>query len=271
MNDQLLDEESFSSNKLDFNVWKKIFSFMKPLKKFAILSILFIGVLAATDVIYPYISMYAIDEIITPNLGAVTVDFSKMPQFIMYYVVFMIVQGVMVYFFILFAGKVQIELAYNIREKAFHHLQELPFSYYDRTRTGWIMARMTSDSRNLSDILSWGIIDLSWGLIMMIVLTVVMLIVNWKLALVTLAVVPVLMVVSTYFRKFILKSYRSIRKVNSKITGSYNEGLTGAITTKTLVLEKSNYSDFDDLTSDMRHQSIRAAMFQECISRRYYF
>jgi len=262
MNDQLLDEESFSSNKLDLNVWKKIFSFMKPLKKYAIFSILFIGVLAATDVIYPYISMYAIDEIITPNLGSVTVDFSKMPQFIMYYIIFMIVQGVMVYFFILFAGKVQIELAYNIREKAFHHLQELPFSYYDRTRTGWIMARMTSDSRNLSDILSWGIIDLSWGLIMMIILTVVMFIVNWKLALVTLAVVPVLMVVSTYFRKFILKSYRSIRKVNSKITGSYNEGLTGAITTKTLVLEKSNYSDFDDLTSDMRHQSIRAAMFQ---------
>ncbi|MBN2504607.1 MAG: ABC transporter ATP-binding protein [Bacilli bacterium] len=262
MNDQLLDEESFSSNKIDWNVWKKIFKFVKPLKKFVILSIVSMAILAATDVIYPYISKFAIDEIITPNLGVVDVDLSKIPVFIGYYVVFMIIQAVMVFLFIIFAGKVQTELAYNIREKAFHHLQELPFSYYDRTRVGWIMARMTSDSRNLSDILSWGIIDFTWGLFLMIILITVMFIINWKLALITIAIVPVLMIISTYFRRHILKSYRSIRKVNSKITGAYNEGLTGAITTKTLVLEDNNFGDFNNLTSDMRKQSIRAAMFQ---------
>ncbi len=262
MNDQLLDEESFSSNKIDWNVWKKIFSFMKPLRKSVILGVLSMVVVAATDVIYPAISRYAIDEIITPNLGVVDVDLSKIPVFITYYVIFMIIQSIMVYLFILFAGKVQTELAYNIREKAFHHLQELPFSYYDRTRVGWIMARMTSDSRNLSDILSWGIIDFTWGLFLMLILIVAMFIINWQLALITIAIVPVLMLVSTYFRRHILKSYRSIRKVNSKITGAFNEGLTGAITTKTLVLEESNFADFDDLASDMQKQSIRAAMFQ---------
>ncbi|MBU1144943.1 MAG: ABC transporter ATP-binding protein/permease [Firmicutes bacterium] len=262
MFDQLQDEESFTSQKLDWKVWKKIFSFMKPLKKYVILSIFAMSVLAATDVIYPYISKFAIDDIIKPNIDSGVADLSKLPLFIGLYVIFMIIQATMVYLFILLAGKVQTELAFNIRRKAFHHLQELPFSYYDRTRTGWIMARMTSDSRNLSDILSWGIIDLTWGLFLMILLILVMLLVNWQLALITMAIVPFLIVISMYFRKYILKSYRSIRKVNSKITGAYNEGITGAITTKTLVLENSNYGDFDDLTSDMKRQSIRAAMVQ---------
>jgi len=262
MDDHLFDEESFSSQKIDWTVWKKIFGYMTQLKSNVIKSILCMSVLAATDAVYPYISKYAIDNIIRPNIENGTSDLSQLQYFILFYGVFMVVQATMVYLFIIYAGKVQTELAFTIRQKAFKHLQELPFSYYDRTRVGWIMARMTSDSRNLSEILSWGVIDFTWGLFLMVILITAMLIINIKLALITLAIVPVLMVVSTYFRKYILKSYRSIRKVNSKITGAYNEGITGAVTTKTLVLEKSNYKDFNILTTDMRRQSIKAAMFQ---------
>ena len=262
MSDYLQDEENFTSQKFDWSTWKKILVFMKPLKKHVIFGILAITVLAVTDIVYPYISAFAIDDIIKPNVENGTADFSKLPVLIGFFVGFMIIQAAMVYLFILFAGKIQTELAFNIREKAFNHLQELPFSYYDRTRVGWIMARMTSDSRNLSEILSWGLIDLAWGLFLMIFLTIFMFIINWKLALVILSVVPILIIVSIYFRKHILKAYRSIRKVNSKITGSYNEDITGAITTKTLVLENQNFSEFDHLTFDMKRQSIRAHMLQ---------
>jgi len=262
MSDFLYDEESFTTQKFDWIVWKKIFKFMKPLKKFVILGMISIIVLAVTDIVYPYISAFAIDEIIKPNIDSTTVDLSKLPVLITFFVIFMVIQAIMVYLFIIFAGRVQTELAYNIREKAFNHLQELPFSYYDRTRVGWIMARMTSDSRNLSEILSWGLIDLAWGVFLMVFLTIFMFIINWKLALVILAVVPVLTFVSMFFRKYILKAYRSIRKVNSKITGAYNEDITGAITSKTLVLEDQNFGEFDLLTSDMKRQSIRAHMLQ---------
>ncbi len=262
MSDYLQDEENFTSQKFDWLVWKKILAFMKPLKKYAIMGLLAVIVLAVTDVIYPYISAFAIDDIITPNIENGTQDLSKLPILITYFIIFMIVQAAMVYLFILFAGKVQNELAFSIREKAFNHLQELPFSYYDRTRVGWIMARMTSDSRNLSEVLSWGLIDLVWGLFLMIFLTIFMFIIKWQLALVILAVVPLLMGVAIFFRKYILKAYRSIRKVNSKITGAFNEDITGAVTTKTLVLEEQNYQEFDKLTRDMRQQSIRAHLLQ---------
>jgi len=266
MSDQLRDEEHFSSKKIDWQVWKKIFTLMKPLKKYVILALVTVGLLATADVVYPYITKFAIDDLIKPNIILVEAgqqaDLSKLNILIILFVGFMIIQALSVYLFIIFAGKIQTELAFNIRRKAFHHLQELPFSYYDRTRVGWIMARMTSDSRNLSEILSWGFIDLAWGFFLIMILTVFMFVINVKLALTVIAVIPILILVSVFFRKYILKAYRSIRKVNSKITGAYNEGITGAITTKTLVLEEENFNEFDDLTTDMRQQSTKAHILQ---------
>lgn len=249
------EEEEYQDSKFDIKVWLKIFSYMKPFKKHVYLGIGAAVVLAGIDTIYPLINKYAIDEIIF------TGSLEKLPYFIGFYVVIMFLIGFMVYGFIIHAGQVQQKLSYALRKDAFQKLHELPFSYYDKTPVGWIMARMTSDSRKLSEILSWGLIDLSWGLLMMIGVTIAMLLLNFKLALITLSVLPILVVLSIYFKKKILKAYRKIRKENSKITGSFNEGITGAKTTKTLVLEDENFNDFDRLTSQMKRHSIRAAMF----------
>ncbi len=249
------EEETYTDTSFDINVWKRIFTYMKPLKKFIIIGVASVIMLAIGDVIYPLINRYAIDTIIANR------DLSLLPRFIAIFLLYITLQSLMVFIFIIYAGKVQNQLAYAIRKSAFDKLQQLPFSYYDRTPVGWIMARMTSDSRNLSDILSWGLIDLSWGLLMMIGISVVMFVINWQLALITLSVLPLLVYSSIYFRKRILKAYRHIRKQNSKITGAFNEGITGAKTTKTLVLEDSNYQEFDRLTSSMRRHSIKAAIF----------
>ncbi len=61
------------------------------------------------------------------------------------------------------AGVVEARVGYEIRSEAFNNLQKLPFSYFDKTPAGWIMARLTSDSRRLADIISWGLVDMLWG------------------------------------------------------------------------------------------------------------
>ncbi len=249
------EEEEYQDSKFDIKIWLKIFSYMKPFKKNVIIGVMAAIVLAATDTIYPLINKYAIDEII--NTG----NLEKLPYFIGFYIILMFVIGSMVYTFIINAGQVQQKLSFSLRKRAFKRLHELPFSYYDKTPVGWIMARMTSDSRKLSEILSWGLIDLSWGLLMMVGITIAMFILNVKLAIIALSVLPILVMLSIYFKKKILSAYRKIRKENSKITGSFNEGIMGAKTTKTLVLESENFNDFDRLTSNMRRHSIKAAMF----------
>ncbi|MCF7926744.1 MAG: ABC transporter ATP-binding protein/permease [Candidatus Izimaplasma sp.] len=249
------EEEEYTEAKFDIEVWKKIFKLMAPFKNNIYLGVGAAIILALIDAVYPQINKYAIDEI----AGNGNTDL--LPYFIGFYVVIMIVIGFMVFSFIINAGNVQRKLSYVLRKKAFQNLQRLPFSYFDKTPVGWIMARMTSDSRKLSDILSWGLIDLSWGLLMMIFITIFMLLTNLKLALIVLSLMPILIYLSIYFRKKILHAYRKIRKENSKITGAFNEGIMGAKTTKTLVLEQQNYKDFDKLTGTMKHHSIRAAMF----------
>lgn len=248
------EEEEYTTSKFDITVWKKIFKMMLPFKRHMIIGMFAATMLAATDAIYPQINAYAIEL-------AEAGDISKIPMFLMLYVGLMIVIGSMVYIFIMQAGTVQRKLSYSLRKQAFEKLQKLPFSYYDKTPVGWIMARMTSDSRNLSDILSWSLIDMTWGLLMMIFITIAMFVKDWQLALIAISVIPILVYLSYFFRKKMLFAYRKIRKENSKITGAFNEGITGAKTTKTLVLEKSNFDDFNRKTSTMRKHSIKAAMF----------
>ena len=86
-----------------------------------------------------------------------------------------------------------------------------------------------------------------------------MLIINWQLALGVLAILPVLALISAYFQKRILKAQREVRKINSRITGAFNEGIMGAKTTKSLVREDENFREFGELTGSMRKAAIRSA------------
>jgi ATP-binding cassette subfamily B protein len=100
-----------------------------------------------------------------------------------------------------------------------------------------------------------------WGSLYMLAIIVALYIVNWKLALIITALLPVLFVVSVFFRKKILYAYREARKTNSKITAAYNEGILGIKTTKTLVLEKTKHGEFDSLCVKMRRDSLKAIIF----------
>ncbi|HBN95231.1 MAG TPA: ABC transporter ATP-binding protein, partial [Firmicutes bacterium] len=93
----------------------------------------------------------------------------------------------------------------------------------------------------------------------MIFYSIVMFSMNWRLALLTVCVIPVLAVVSVYFQKQILRAYRKVRRVNSQITGAFSEGIMGATTTKILSREEENLKEFQSLTSGLRASSIRAA------------
>ncbi len=130
--------------------------------------------------------------------------------------------------FIWFGGKLRTHIAHVIRMDGFCNLQRLSFSYYDYRPVGWLMARMTSDCERLSNILAWGMLDLVWGLTMMIGIAIAMVVMDLSLALIVLSVLPVLAWISMHFQHRILKSARQVRKTNSRITGSYNESIMGS-------------------------------------------
>ena len=162
--------------------------------------------------------------------------------------------------FILCAGKIRTHVSHDIRRDAFAQLQQLSFSFYDNRPVGWLMARLTSDCQRLANILAWGVMDFIWGTLLMAGISIVMVIYNWRLALAVLAVVPALFFVSVFFLNLILRASRLVRKTNSNLTASYNEGITGVRTSKVFVREAENLADFDRLADEMQTYSIRNAV-----------
>ena len=252
MNDEL---ELESQEKISFSVWKKIFKIVFRSKKRAITLALYMVLLSALDVLTPIVSSKALEVFFGENP-----QFEYMGLFIGIYVAIAILYMIAIYSFVRKAGEIEAEVSFEIRKEAFTHLQELSLSYYDKNAAGWIIARLTSDSRKLAEIISWGLVDMVWGLTTMLAILVVLFVTSPILALIITILTPLLFAVCMYFRKKILVAYRNVRKINSKITGSLNECIQGSKTTKTLVLEDTKYKEFNETATDMRSNSIRAVI-----------
>ncbi|MCG8570635.1 MAG: ABC transporter ATP-binding protein/permease [Spirochaetes bacterium] len=247
-------KEQEYTKKFDFSIWKKLFAYLKRYKvKVILLTIVMIAV-GGIDALFPFLNKHAIDHFVVEK----TMD--GLVQFGIFYLIIIIVQIFNVFALIMIAGKIEMDVCYQIRKDSFNHLQQLSFSFYDKTPVGWLMARMTSDVGKIGRIISWGLVDMIWGFSMMIGIGVFMFILNAKLAWIALSVTPPLVIISIYFQQLILKNYRQVRKNNSQITGAFNEGIMGAKTTKTLVVEEKHFSEFSQLTDKMRNASIRAAI-----------
>jgi ATP-binding cassette subfamily B protein len=141
----------------------------------------------------------------------------------------------------------------------FNHLQELSLAYYSQTSVGRLMARVTSDSGRVSDLVTWGLVDSTWAVMNITTSTIFMMIINWKLALIVLVTIPILLTIAIQFRKRILVEFRKSRRANSKITGAYNENISGVRVVKALGRENENLNEFKVLTNEMYHASYHAA------------
>jgi ATP-binding cassette subfamily B protein len=248
------NSEQDYTKRLDAGLWWRVLGYVKPYYPHLIGIILLMLVCAAMDVVFPLLTKEAIDVFIA---GSTT---EGIGWFIGRYAIAVVVQTASIAGFIFLCGRVEAGVCHRIRKLGFQRLQELSFSYYDKTPIGYILSRMTSDTQRLGDTIGWSLIDLVWGTSFTLFSIIVMLSINVKLSLALLVVLPVIAVLAVYFQKRILKSYREVRKTNSRITGAFNEGIAGAKTTKTLVREDANTEEFVELTRTMRSCSVRAAV-----------
>lgn len=253
---QGFEEKDYTSS-LNLGTWAKIISYAKSLYPFIALLGLCMASLAVVDGIFPQMIRYAIDGIV-PMLGSARAK-GEIVRFSVKYALLGLAQGTTIIGFFFIAGTIEVRLVHALRERAFRQLQELSFSYYDRTPAGWIMSRMTSDAQRLGDTIAWGLVDLIWGSISIVVVIVFMIAMNWKLGLASLAFMPVLLAATFWFQKRILATQRKARKASSVLSGIFNEGLQGARTSKTLVLEEYNCTEFALQSSTLKKHALRAA------------
>ena len=252
MTDEYFEEEEFTSQ-VNSGTVLRVLAQMKPHWLWVVGFLISVGVVSFLDSYFTFLSKRIIDEGIVPGNRQVLI------QIVQQYGALILVQAFFVFAFIYLVGVLGERMRYDLRKKLFDHLQELSLSYYSRSKVGWIMSRVTSDTDRIADLVTWGMLDTTWAILNISISVIFMMVINWRLALIIVAIIPVLVYVAIQFRKRILVEYRNVRKINSKITGAYNENITGVRVVKALGRETENMREFGVLTSDMYRSSYRAA------------
>lgn len=205
-----------------------------------------------SDSIFTYFTKLLVDEAITPQ------DPAALRRILTNYALLTLVTAGLVLGFIYITALLGEKVRYDLRRKLFNHLQQLSFSYFDKTPVGWIMARVTSDTERIADLVTWGLLDITWGVASVLVASIFMLSINWRIAILVMLTIPALLVVAVYFRRLILEQFREVRRINSRLTGAYNENIAGVRVTKSLAREDQDLRDFKGLTGQMYQASYRA-------------
>ena len=231
----------------------RILSQIRPYIFWVLGFVISIALVSFLDSYFTYLSKRIIDE----GIGAGNA--AALRKILIQYGSLIGVQAINVFAFIYFAGILGERVQYDLRKMMFVHLQKLSLSYYNKTPVGWLMSRVTSDSERVASLVTWGFLDIVWGTLNIITASYFMIAINWKLGLIVLAIIPVLIVVAAQFKKRIIVEYRQVRKINSKITGSYNENITGVRVTKAFSREAQNMAEFGELTDEMYKTGFRAA------------
>ena len=239
----------------DFKLWKKVFRYIAGYRKLSLLLIAVMVTLAGTDAVMPLMTRYAIDNFVAEK----TTEYITV--FILVYLGLSIIKAITIFLLIYLAEKLMVNISHDIRKEGFVKLQELSFTFYDHNAIGNLVARLTSDTRRLTGIISWGLVDVTWAISLLAMISVIMFTLNAKIAFIVLGVLPLLLFVSIKFQKLILKASRETRKNNAIIISSFNEGIQGATTTKTLVREEINLQEFDDKAMKLRTSAIKVAIY----------
>ncbi len=246
------EEEEFDT-RFNGRTISRILAQAKPHWRWLVGFLISIAIVSAMDSYFTFLSKRIVDE------GIIAGEKAALLRVVGIYASLIVVQSVGAFGFIFLAGVLGERIRYDLRKKLFNHLQDLSFSYFDRTPVGWIMARVTSDTDRIAELATWGLLDITWGFMNISTALYFMFVINWKLALIVLTIIPILVVVAAQFQKRILVQYRRVRKLNSKITGSYNENINGVRVVKALCREEENLREFGELTGDMYRASYRAA------------
>jgi len=254
-----MNEENISlKQRLDLKVWKKLLPFLKPFRvRFAQVCVVMILV-ALVDISIPLFQRYAVNNFIVPR------STEGLGVFALLYVLMIVVQAALVV--ALSRGCISIEmyLSRDLKRAAFVHLQKLPLSYYNKTPVGYILARVMSDTSKIATLVGWSLFDIFWGAAFVLGVFVAMLILNARLALLVMAVVPIAAILTGIFQGKILAVNSRVRSINSRITGAFNEGITGAKTSKTLVIEDLNCREFSQITGNMYKNTLHATRLNAC-------
>ena len=248
-----MKKETSGQTSLRFFGIGKVLPYLKKYKKpmFGLVLGSLVGSLVDTGV--PLFQRYALNHFI----GEGTLD--TIVWFVILYLTLICGGAVFNYISAMYSMHIEVGVDRDLRNKAFTHLQTLSFSYYNQNSVGYIHSRIMSDTQRIGSLVSWTVLESLWQIGYVVGAIAVMFAINARLALLVVTVLPLTVLLFSLFQKKLTRANREIRELNSQITGNFNEGITGARTIKTLVIEEKMERSFVADTAAMRRKSVGAA------------
>jgi len=244
-------EDEVKTKGLSLSVWKRLLPYAITMKKYFILAFIVVIIWTALNSAFPLFTSYAVNNFIIPESTQGLVPFA-----LLYFGIILLV-GFLTYIWVKLLIWVDVKLGLMIRRDCFIHLQKIQLAYHNTNSVGYLIGRVMSDTERISGMLSWGFTAVAEASFVIIFSVIYMLILSPPLALILILIIPVAWFIAWFFQRKILVVSRKVREINSRITGAYNEGITGSKTSKTLVIEDLNSSEFAKLSDDMQRQSVR--------------
>lgn len=236
-------------------IFKRLMSFAKRYKLYFFIASSSTILLALFSVLSPYILINTVDDYI------LTKDKEGLLNYTMLMLGVLLIEVVLQFTFIYFANWVGQHIIRDIRAKIFRHILQFKMSYFDKNSVGKLVTRVVSDIETIAAFFSNGVFTILSDILKMFAVTVIMLILNWKLALITLAILPILIYATKLFQVAIKVTFQEVRNQVANLNGFVQERVTGMKIVQLFNREKIEYQNFKEINQKHKKAYVKAIWY----------
>jgi len=239
----------------DSRLMKRLLLYLKPYRWLVTVSVIILIVSSLAQLAGPYLTKIAIDDYIVKGdsqglfkiillfLGTIGIGFSL--QYFQVYLMEYVGQKVM----------------YDLRMQIFSKVQGMDLKFFDNNPVGRILTRITSDVETLHELFTSGVVAIFGDIFTLIGIIIMMLTINWQMALVLFSVMPFLIIATSLFRKKVRQAYRDVRTTTARINAFAQEHITGITEVQSFTAEDRTFNSFDDINRELRGAHVRSVFY----------
>lgn len=244
--DVLFQQDEISGKAYDFRLMVRLWAFIRPYRRTFGYSVLCLLASSVALLLQPYILKIAIDRYIASK------DLAGLSGMALLFIAASVAELLFYYWQYYLTMLVAQKALSDLRVRVFSHLQELPMSYFDRNPVGRLVTRMTTDVDVITEMFAAGALTIALDGLTLLGIVAVLFHLDWRLALVTLSLMPVMALAINFFRTRARQSYRLIRERIARINAYLQEAISGIAIVQLFVREARTYREFDELNDAHR-------------------
>ena len=249
------EEDETLGKAYDPRIVSRTWEYVKPFRARMALATLLMIVIACANLAGPYLIKIALDFAI-PNEDTGLLLLTVVAFFVTALITWLGTYGQT--YIMSWVGQ---SVLFSMRRQLFSHLQRLSFSFYDRMEAGRIMSRMTGDVNALNEFLTSGVVAIASDFFVLVGIIVLMFTLNWRLAAITMLVLPVIAIATHLYRSRSREMYREVRRQNAIVTGHLAENISGVRVVQAFAREDTNRGRFDAVNSENLKRLLKATLW----------